>query len=97
MDSNYKDYEDLSELIKAMAHPVRLCIIKGLMETGGCTVTHMQNCLGAPQSTISQHIQKLKAAGIIEGDRNGVEIIYTLKDKRAAKIIKILFENKEVK
>ena len=36
----------------------------------------MQTCLDIPQSTVSQHIQKLKAAGIIEGDRTGLEINY---------------------
>lgn len=90
MDSNYKEFNDAAELLKAMAHPVRLCIINGLIQTGGCNVTHMQNCLGVPQSTISQHIQKLKAAGIIKGERNGVEITYTLKDERIKTIVRVL-------
>lgn len=93
MDSNYKKFNDAAELLKAMAHPVRLCIINGLIQTGGCNVTHMQNCLGVPQSTISQHIQKLKAAGIIKGERNGVEITYTLKDERIKTIVRVLINN----
>ena len=87
MDMNYKELEKISEVLKALAHPVRLCIAKGLLEKGECNVSHMQSCLEMPQSTVSQHIQKLKSAGIIEGDRNGLEIIYKIKDEKIKKII----------
>jgi ArsR family transcriptional regulator len=50
----------------------------------------MQSCLNTPQSTISQHLQKLKAAGIIEGRRNGLEIFYKVCNDKAAEIIKLL-------
>lgn len=87
MDMNYKELEEISEVLKALAHPVRLCIAKGLLEKGECNVSHMQSCLEMPQSTVSQHIQKLKSAGIIEGDRNGLEINYKIKDEKIKKII----------
>ncbi|MDZ5017191.1 transcriptional regulator, partial [Clostridium perfringens] len=53
MDSNYKQYEDIAEFLKVLAHPVRLCIVKNLLEKGCCNVTNMHSCLGMPQSTIS--------------------------------------------
>ncbi len=87
MDMNYRELEEISEILKALAHPVRLCIAKGLLENGQCNVSHMQSCLEMPQSTVSQHIQKLKSAGIIDGDRNGLEINYSIKDERIKKII----------
>lgn len=87
MDMNYKELEKISDILKALAHPVRLCIAKGLLENGQCNVSHMQSCLEMPQSTVSQHIQKLKSAGIIDGDRNGLEINYSIKDERIKKII----------
>ena len=87
MDMNYKELEEISEILKALAHPVRLCIAKGILEKGQCNVSHMQSCLEMPQSTVSQHIQKLKSAGIIDGDRNGLEINYSIKDERIKKII----------
>ena len=43
-----------------------------------------------PQSTISQHLAKLKAAGIIKGIRNGLEIEYQVVDEDAIGIIKTL-------
>lgn len=86
------DYEKKAEILKAIAHPVRLCIVNGLLQEGGCNVSKMQNCLDVPQSTISQHLAKLKAAGIIEGKRQGVEIYYHVVDEEVKKIVKVLFE-----
>ena len=75
MNYDAKKLNEKAELLKVLAHPVRLCIVKGLLENGGCcNVTYMQNCLNAPQSTVSQHLQKLKAAGIIEGKRDGLMV-----------------------
>lgn len=84
------DYENLSEKLKAIAHPIRLCIVKGLMDKA-CNVSNMQDCLNIPQSTVSQHISRLKAGGIIAGKRNGQEIVYSIVDEDVKKIVKVLF------
>jgi ArsR family transcriptional regulator len=88
---NLEQYNEAAELLKVLAHPVRLCIVKGLLEKGECNVTNMQSCMEAPQSTVSQHIQKLKSAGIIEGRRNGLEIYYKIKNEKMEELIKLLF------
>lgn len=93
MDSNYKQYEEVAEFLKVLAHPVRICIVKNLLEKGCCNVTNMHSCLGMPQSTISQHLQKLKSIGIIKGERNGLEIVYEVVDKRVEGIIKSLISD----
>ncbi|WP_372997986.1 ArsR/SmtB family transcription factor [Lutispora sp.] len=91
MEKDYKKFSDTAELLKVLAHPVRLCIVKGLIEKGACNVSHMQGCLELPQSTISQHLQKLRAAGIVKGDRNGLEITYSISDERVIRIVDTLF------
>jgi ArsR family transcriptional regulator len=88
---NLEEYNEAAELLKVLAHPVRLCIVKGLLEKGECNVTNMYSCMDAPQSTVSQHIQKLKSAGIIEGRRNGLEIYYHIKNEKMKELIKLLF------
>ncbi len=93
VDNNYKQYEDVAEFLKVLAHPVRLCIVKNLLEKGCCNVTNMHSCLCMPQSTISQHLQKLKSIGIIKGERNGLEIVYEVVDKRVEKIIQALLDS----
>lgn len=85
-----KKYTAESDILKAIAHPVRLCIVKGLM-ANKCNVTRMQECLNMPQSTVSQHLAKLKAAGIIEGERNGLEICYKVVNERVKGIVTLLF------
>ncbi len=88
--SNPEVYDRYSEIFKALGHPIRLCIVRGLIETEGSNVTKMQDCLNIPQSTISQHIAKLKAAGIIEGDRRGLEITYSVVDPTVKALITAL-------
>lgn len=90
MDNNINHYTEAAEILKVLAHPVRLCIVNGLLEKGECNVSFMQSCLKTPQSTVSQHLQKLKAAGIIEGRREGLEIYYRIRDARVAELIKAL-------
>lgn len=90
LDSNYKQYDDIAEFLKVLAHPVRICIVKNLLEKGSCNVTNMHSCLGMPQSTISQHLQKLRSVGIIKGERRGLEIVYEVVDEKAEKIIKAI-------
>jgi ArsR family transcriptional regulator len=45
-----------------------------------------------PQSTISQHLAKLKSAGIVEGKRNGLEVNYFVINDDAVKIVKCLID-----
>ena len=87
-----KKYEEKAEMLKALSHPHRLCIVKGLIDNK-CNVTKMQECLGLPQSTVSQHLAKLKAAGIIDGERKGLEVCYSVVDDNIRELIKVLFKD----
>jgi len=88
---DFKSYEKKADKLKVLAHPHRLCIIKGLIEKK-CNVSKIQECMELPQSTVSQHLAKLKAAGIIDGERNGLEICYSVVDQEIAEIVKLMFK-----
>ena len=90
MDNDIESFFEASELLKTIAHPVRLCIIAGLLEKGCCNVTTMHSCLEIPQPTVSRHLQKLKSLGIIDGERSGLEIHYKVIDTRVIDIINLL-------
>ncbi|GAA0126299.1 MULTISPECIES: metalloregulator ArsR/SmtB family transcription factor [Clostridium] len=93
MNKDIKElYVEYADILKALAHPVRLCIVKGLLEQGERNVTCMQNCLDLPQSTVSQHLQKLRSAGIIKGNRDGLEVNYYICNDKVKEIISVLFE-----
>ena len=92
MQVNSKQNIEYAEMLKALAHPTRLCIVKNLIEKSGCTVSYMQSCTGQPQSTLSQHIAKLRALKIITGTRNGKEIKYEVTNDLVKSIINILYK-----
>jgi ArsR family transcriptional regulator len=91
------DFDILNEkarVLRVLAHPVRLCIVRGLWEKGSCNVSHMQSCLETPQSTLSQHLQRLRAAGIVSAVRNGTEMKYTLNMELIGAWLPVLFSEK---
>lgn len=87
----FADVKDKADIIKGLSHPIRLCIVKGLMSDEGCNVSKMQDSLDIPQSTLSQHLAKLRNLGILEGQRNGVEVNYYVISEDAEKIVEALF------
>lgn len=90
-DDSVKDkYQIASEKLKALANPLRLKIIVGLIENE-CNVTEMQKKLGVHQSTLSQHLRILRDKDIIEGRREGKKMCYKVVDKCVIKIIDCLF------
>ncbi|MDZ7822192.1 MAG: metalloregulator ArsR/SmtB family transcription factor [Candidatus Marinimicrobia bacterium] len=57
---------------------MRLCILRGLSKEGSSNVGNIQTCLDIPQATVSQHLAKMKAVGIVKGKRKGTQVIYKL-------------------
>ena len=63
------DYAERAALLKALAHPLRLRLLHGLLHTGCHNVGCMEQLTGVSQSCISQHLQKLRAAGVPEPEK----------------------------
>ena len=83
MNQNHK-YK--AEIFKALGHPVRYCIVEGLV-SGEQNVAKMVDCTGVPQPTVSQHLNILKAAGIIVGHREGNQMLYSVCNDVARKLV----------
>jgi len=92
-ENDYARLEEEAAVLKALAHPIRLCIVKGLICEDGCNVGRMQRYLGIPQSTVSQHLATLRAAGIVEGERDGVRVEYRVISDMAVRIVENLAEH----
>lgn len=88
-----EQYEIYANILKVIAHPVRLCIVKELIEKGGANVSTIYSALGIPQSTVSQHLAKLRTAGLVTGDRRGNEIIYTVESEEANRLINCMIKS----
>jgi DNA-binding transcriptional ArsR family regulator len=83
------DYIKESELLKALAHPVRLRMVDGLLGNE-CNVKKMMKVLHLPQSTVSQHLGILKNTGIVQIRKEGVRTCCRIKDKKVSELLKLL-------
>ncbi len=64
---------------KVFSHPARLAIVQLLAQKQGCIVGDIaQEFPFLSRTTVSQHLQELKNAGIIQGEIDGVKICYCL-------------------
>lgn len=74
------------DILRALAAPVRIAIVLQLRESERC-VHELVVALGVTQPLISQHLRVLKAAGVVEGERNGREVLYRLVDDHLSHIV----------
>lgn len=84
------DFErEWTELLKAMAHPIRLRILQRLMEDEAC-VKDIWSCLDLPQAVVSQHLSVLRNRGIVGYQREGNTVRYFIQDPRVKGILSVL-------
>ena len=86
------NYDQDSEVLKALGHYARLKIVSGLMKGNECSVNNIVEKLNLPQSTVSQHLKVLKTNNIITSRKEGVKTCYRVIDERVKRIVSILEE-----
>jgi DNA-binding transcriptional ArsR family regulator len=82
------DVQAASELLTALASPVRLSIVALLDEHGSRCVHQLVDALGVPQPLVSQHLRVLRGAGLVAGARRHREVDYRLVDGHVAHIVR---------
>ncbi|MCX2450278.1 metalloregulator ArsR/SmtB family transcription factor [Pedobacter sp. PLR] len=75
------EQNQLSQLLKAMAHPARIAILQRILASNTCICGDLVEELGLAQATISQHLKELKNAGLIQGTIEGVSVCYCINPK----------------
>jgi ArsR family transcriptional regulator, zinc-responsive transcriptional repressor len=75
------------EMLKALAHPLRLAVVVALDERPRC-VHELVDQLGEVQPLVSRHLGVLREAGLVTGTRRGREVVYALADEHVAHIAK---------
>ncbi|NNE56317.1 MAG: winged helix-turn-helix transcriptional regulator [Flavobacteriales bacterium] len=78
LNSFQKDTEHMSKMAKALGHPARLSILNTLAERQECICGEIVDVLPLAQSTVSQHLNDLKKAGLIQGRINGTKSCYCI-------------------
>jgi DNA-binding transcriptional ArsR family regulator len=79
-------YETLADIMKALAHPVRLQILKVLRDGEAC-VCHLEAVLGQRQAYISQQLMRLRDAGLVVDRREGMNVFYSVADDAIARFL----------
>ncbi len=72
------DVERFAAICKALAHPARLRIVLHLKRIDRCICGEIVTVLPLAQSTVSQHLKILKAAGLVKGSVEGPRTCYCL-------------------
>ena len=71
-------YEARARILRALAHPSRLFIVEELARGERC-VCDLQAMIGSDMSTVSKHLAQLKGAGVVESDKRGAQVFYSLR------------------
>nr|KAB0648013.1 winged helix-turn-helix transcriptional regulator [Aerococcus sanguinicola] len=79
-----------AQLIKAMAHPIRLCVLDELIQNGEKNVSQINDCMGVSQSNLSQHLSKLRDLGIVESTKLGNQIYYRCEREDVIAIVNVI-------
>ncbi len=90
-----QEQNELADLAKVLGHPARIAILQFLLKAKTCINSDLVEEIGLAQATISQHLQELKKAGLIQGTIDGTRMCYCVEPfnwKKAQENIQGLFD-----
>jgi len=90
-DEFTKEQEQLARFAKAMGHPVRIAVLQMLAKQTCCYHGDMSEVLPIAKSTLSQHLNELKEAGLIQGTFTPPTVKYCINERNWA-FAKSLFD-----
>ncbi len=79
-----------SEILRALAHPLRMKILEFIDKHKTINVNKIYNTLKLEQSITSQHLRILRIAGIVITNREGKFIHYSIDYPKVANVLKAL-------
>ena len=75
-------------IYRALAHPIRIKIVRMLRDGPQCVCILNEN-VEFSQSNLSQHLKILKDAGILKTEKDGIRILYSIKDEEIKNLLEI--------
>ena len=79
---NQEKLADSSEILRALAHPLRMRILEFIDQNDEINVNKIYNTLRLEQSITSQHLRILRIVGLVETNREGKFIHYSINYER---------------
>ncbi len=95
-EMNEKTAEHVAEVLKAVAHPIRLKIVE-LLEAGEMCVGDIVVALGGKQAITSQQLNMMKAKGVLSRRRDGARVYYRIENKNVIKLLHCINDHCERK
>jgi len=82
---------EAERFLKALASGNRLMILCELQK-GEMSVTRLQQALGLSQSSLSQHLARLRADAVVKTRRESQTIYYSLADEKVVRVMSLVYE-----
>jgi len=89
---NEKMVEHAAEVLKAIAHPIRLQIVELLQAKEMC-VGDIAEALGGKQAITSQQLNMMKAKGVLSCRRDGARVYYRIENKNVIKLLDCIYDH----
>jgi len=86
-DLSPESLDKAANMLKAIAHPIRILIVGTLEDGKKLTVTEIHKKLGIEQSTASHHLGILKDKGVLSSKREGKNTWYFLKHENLKTVL----------
>jgi DNA-binding transcriptional ArsR family regulator len=72
--------------LRLLADPTRIKLLWALLQ-GESSVACLAELIGAPPTAVSQHLAKLRLAGVVRGRRQGTFVYYTAADDHVRRLL----------
>ncbi len=72
------ELQELATFAKVLSHPARMAILNYLSEQSQCISGDITEEIPLSRTTVSQHLQELKNAGLVHGTVSGTRVFYCL-------------------
>ena len=84
--------EHVAEIMKAVAHPVRLQIIE-LLENSETCVGDIVAAVGGKQAITSQHLNMMRDKGILGSRRDGAKVYYRIENRNVIRLLHCIYDH----
>lgn len=94
-DFQSEDIAELAKLFKLLGDETRLRIVVHISQQGSVNVSELQELLGMSQPLVSHHLATLRAAKILDSQRRGKEMHYSVCPGRFESLMDMLVDRKQ--
>lgn len=77
MTSSAAQLKSRARILKALAHPSRLQMVEELSQGERC-VCELQKIVKSDISTVSKHLSVLRNVGLVDDEKRGLQVFYSL-------------------